>query len=251
MTKPPLAEATISEHAGVRYLHLGTPWVQGAMRLAKPDAIELDYVRRMMVWMLLRTPREVARGHAVQLGLGAAVITRYCQRALRMPTTVVEINRSVIDACRMWFRLGADTPRLRVIEADAAAWAADAANAGIADVLCVDLYDHEAAAPVLDSAAFYRDCLRLLADGGVMSVNLFGRDASFARSVERIAAAFGPEALLLLTPTREGNRIVAAIKHGVIPDRDTLAGRAQNVESRFGLPASKWLRGAKTFKIET
>ncbi len=30
---------TISEHAGVRYLHLDTPWVQGAMRLAKPDAV--------------------------------------------------------------------------------------------------------------------------------------------------------------------------------------------------------------------
>lgn len=245
-----LADATISEHAGVRYLHLGTPWVQGAMRLARPEAIELDYVRRMMVWTLLRAPRDVARGHAVQLGLGAAAITRFCHGRMRMDTTVVEINRSVIDACRMWFRLGPDSARLRVIEADAAAWAADAAHAGTADVLCIDLYDHDAAAPVLDSAAFYRDCARLLAECGVMSVNLFGRDASFARSVERIAAAFGPERLLMLAPTREGNRIVAAIKHGELPDRDTLALRAQNVESRFGLPAGKWLRGAKTLKIE-
>ena len=35
-TDPELAPATISEHDGVRYLHLGTPWVQGAMRLKKP-----------------------------------------------------------------------------------------------------------------------------------------------------------------------------------------------------------------------
>jgi spermidine synthase len=249
MKKQTLAAATISEHAGVRYLHLGTPWVQGAMRLARPDAIELDYVRRMMAWTLLRPPPDVARGHAVQLGLGAAAITRFCHGRMRMRTTAVEINRSVIDACRMWFRLGPDSARLQVQEADAAAWVADPAHAGLADVLCIDLYDHDAAAPVLDSAAFYRHCRALLADDGVMSVNLFGRDSSFARSVERIAAAFGPERLLLLAPTREGNRVVSAMAQGHIPDRDTLALRAQNVESRFGLPASRWLRGAKTLEL--
>ena len=40
-----LPEATISESAGVRYLHLGTPWIQGAMRIDEPLAIELEYVR--------------------------------------------------------------------------------------------------------------------------------------------------------------------------------------------------------------
>ena len=46
--------ATISEAGGVRYLHLGTPWVQGAMRIRKPLWPELEYVQRMLVWMLLR-----------------------------------------------------------------------------------------------------------------------------------------------------------------------------------------------------
>ena len=41
--------------------------------------------------------------------------------------------------------------------------------------------NHDAASPVLDSTAFYRDCFRVLADGGLMTVNLFGRDASFER----------------------------------------------------------------------
>jgi hypothetical protein len=51
-----LPEVTISESAGVRYLHLSTPWIQGAMRIDDPLAIELEYVRRMVVWMLLREP---------------------------------------------------------------------------------------------------------------------------------------------------------------------------------------------------
>ena len=40
--KPKFAPVTLSEMDGVRFLHFGTEWVQGAMRLRKPDAIELE-----------------------------------------------------------------------------------------------------------------------------------------------------------------------------------------------------------------
>ncbi len=240
--KPVLAPATMSEADGVRYLHLGTPWVQGAMRMAKPLALELDYVQRMMVWMLLRPQAELTRGQAVQLGLGAASITRFCHSVLRMRTTAVELNPTVITACRLWFHLPDDTARLKVIEADAADYVADASHLGSAQVLNVDLYDHDAASPVLDSAAFYRDCHSLLADEGVMTVNLFGRDTSFERSAARIAAAFGRDQVWSLRPTREGNTIVVATKGVENPERDTLAARAENIETRFKLPARKWLK---------
>jgi spermidine synthase len=45
-----------------------------------------------------------------------------------------------------------------------------------------------------------------------------------------------------LQPTREGNTVLLAIKGADVPDRATLVERAQIVESRFGLPARKWLR---------
>jgi spermidine synthase len=237
-----LASATISESDGVRYLHLGTPWVQGAMRLRKPLALELEYVQRMMAWLLLRPLDDLPSAHAVQLGLGAGSITRFCHAKLHMRTSVVEINPEVIGACRAWFRLPHAANRLEVLQMDAADYVADPAHAGSADALCVDLYDHDAASPVLDSEDFYRGCRRLLADGGVASVNLFGRDASFARSAERIAAAFGAERMLSLRPTREGNTIVLACKDAGWPDRSTLLARADAIESRFGLPARKWLR---------
>jgi spermidine synthase len=237
-----LAPATVSEHDGVRYLHLGTPWVQGAMRIRKPLHIELDYVQRMMACLLLRPAAEVSRGHAVQLGMGAGAITRFCHSTLRMKTTVVENNIAVIGVCRHWFHLPRDSVRLKVVEGDAAAWAANAANAESVQMLCVDLYDHEAASPVLDSSAFYRACQRLLADGGVMSVNLFGRETSFERSARRIAAAFGADQVRSLQPTKEGNTIVIAVKNAAMAGADELTARAQNVESRFALPARKWLK---------
>ena len=243
--EPELAPATISEADGVRYLHLGTPWVQGAMRIRKSLALELEYIQRMMAWMLLRPPGEASHGHAVQLGLGAAAITRFCHSTLRMRCTAVELNPSVVDACRMWFHLPADSARFAMLQMDAAAYVADADRAGSVQALCVDLYDHDAASPVLDSAAFYRDCHRLLDDGGVMSVNLFGRDASFERSAHRIAEAFGAECLRSLRPTKEGNTIVIASKNVAVPGREALAARADTIESRHGLPAKKWLRMLK------
>ena len=237
-----LAPVTISEFDGVRYLHLGTPWVQGAMRIRKSLGLELEYIQRMMAWMLLRPSGELSKGHAVQLGLGAGAITRFCHSSLRMRSTAVELNPAVINACRVWFHLPADSSRFQVLEMDAADYVADPQRIESAQVLCVDLYDHNAASPMLDSEAFYADCHRLLADGGVMSVNLFGRDASFERSAQRIAAAFGSVQVLSLQPTKEGNTIVVALKHGPLPDRETLAARADNIESRFKLPAKKWLR---------
>ncbi len=239
-----LAPATLSEFEGVRYLHLATPWVQGAMRIAEPQAIELDYVQRMMAWMLWRPADALSSGHAVQLGLGAATATRFCHQRLRMQrTTAVEINPSVIAACRHWFRLPADDRRLAVVNDDAARWVADPRHVQTVQVLLVDLYDHDAAAPVLDDEAFYRACRGLLVDGeGLMSVNLFGRDASFAASVGRIARVFGADQVWNLRPTREGNTVVIAARGVALPDRAALAGRADNIEARFGLPARKWLR---------
>lgn len=238
-----LPDATVSEFDGVRFLHLGTVWVQGAMRIARADAVELEYVQRMLAWMLWRPSRELASGHAAQLGLGAATLTRFCHHTLRMKTTAVEMNPAVIRIARQWFRLPPDDTRLAVVSADAAAWVADGAHHGKLQVLNVDLYDHDAAAPVLDDAAFYAHCRDVLSpDGGVMSVNLFGRDASFAASAEHIAAAFGRDQVWRMTPTREGNSIVIAARGVVVPGRDELERRAANIESRYRLPAQKWLR---------
>ena len=249
-SEPELAPATISEADGIRYLHLGTPWVQGAMRVRKPLALELEYIQRMMAWMLLRPSERLTRGHAVQLGLGAAAITRYCHSVIKMRTTAVELNRSVIDACRLWFRLPSDGARLQVLEMDAAEYAADPQRRETVDALCVDLYDHAAASPVLDSEDFYRDCHALLADGGVLSVNLFGRHASFERSAGRIAAAFGAAHIASLRPTREGNTVVLALKATPWPDRAMLAARADNIEARFQLPARKWLRMMRPWTVD-
>ncbi len=236
------APATLSEYDGVRYLHLDSIWVQGAMRIRKPHKLELEYIQRMMVWMLWRESESLCEGHAVQLGLGAAAITRFCHKLLRMRTTAVEINPTVIVACRAWFHLPENDARLSIINDDAAHWVAQTEQLQSVQVLNVDLYDHDAASPVLDDEEFYANCHGLLDDGGLMTVNLFGRDASFARSAARIAKVFGSDQVWSLAPTKEGNTIVVAARGVQIPGREELERRAANIETLFELPARKWLR---------
>ena len=243
MSDPTLPGATIAEHDGVRWLHLGdTPWVQGAMWVRAPNVIVLEYVQRMMAALLWRPSAALTQGHAVQLGLGAGAITRFCHRVLKLPrVTAVELNPAVIAAGRHGFKLGADDARLSLVEADAAAWIADPARRASVDLLQVDLYDHEAAAPVVDTAAFYAACRDALADGGVFSVNLFGRASSFAASASRIGEAFGVDHAWSLRPTREGNTVVVATRDVALPERAELLARASTIERRFGLPARQWL----------
>lgn len=237
-----LPEVTISEDSEVRFLHLGTEWIQGSMLLDAPFDIELDYVQRMMAWLLFVDPDSVPKRRALQLGLGSAALTKFCFKKLRTDTTAIEINPQVLAVCRQWFKLPADGPRLRVLLADAGEEIRRADHTGAYDALQVDLYDHEAAAPVLDSPDFYADCRAALTDDGCLTVNLFGRDASYERSLQSICAAFGSDAVWAFKPTRECNTVVLAQRTAERPTRMALLARAEVVQARWGLPAVKWLR---------
>lgn len=242
-------DATISESDGVRFLHLGSIWVQGAMRIRKPQVVELVYVQRMLASLLWLDPARYGEGVALQLGLGAGAITRFTHKALKMPTTVVELNPKVVDAGRLWFHLPAE---VQVVQADAGRWLREQAPPQSVRLLHVDLYDHEAAAPVIDSTAFYEDCRRVLDDEGVFSVNLFGRHASYDDSAARIAEAFGEDRVWSLQPTREGNTVVVATRSVPLPAHEELVARAATIEARFGphgLAARKWPRMVRPYRL--
>ncbi len=239
-TPSELPEVSVSDDGDVRHLHLGTPWIQGSMRIREPFEIELEYVQRMMGWLLFMEPAGVAGRHAMQLGLGAAAITKFCHKKLRMRTTAIELNPQVLAVCRSWFKLPPDSDTLQVVLADAAQEIRKQQWLGTVDALAVDLYDHEAAAPVLDSAEFYADCRRLLTEDGIMTVNLFGRTSSYERSLARMAEAFGEEAMWAFRPTREGNTVVLAQRTARALDTAALQAASAQVQARWDLPTARW-----------
>ena len=69
--KSPRHPVDISEEDGVRYLHFGSDWVQGAMRIARPWSHGRAYTREMMGGLLLRPASDWPRT-ALPGGLAAS-----------------------------------------------------------------------------------------------------------------------------------------------------------------------------------
>ena len=238
--KPKLAPITISELDGVRFLHSGTEWVQGAMRICNPEWIELEYAQQMMAWMLFTDrPR-----HIVQLGLGTGALTKFCYRQFpQAQVTAVELNPSVIMICQSMFMLPPDDERLTVIEADAMDFIADPARTGTIEALQVDLYDGAVRGPVLDTPEFYQACANSLATGGVMTVNLFGEHLSYVRNFEAMRTAF--DQVVCLQALHEGNVVVIAFKDLTVFDFIELHQRARQIMDTTRLPTKSWVNGIK------
>lgn len=245
--KPRFAPVTFSEEGGVRYLHFGTEWVQGAMRLSKPQHIELEYAQQMMAWLLfLATPARI-----VQLGLGAASLTKFAHRYLR-PAKVeaIELNPAVVVAARTMFELPHDDARLTVRELDAWDFVHDRANHGTIGALQVDVYDATARGPVLDSVSFYRAARACLTDAGIATINLFGDHPSYVRNMKRLKEAFDGR-VIALPEVHEGNRIALAFSGPALEVSWTaLEKRARLLESKLGLPAHQWVKALRAANAE-
>lgn len=237
--------ATTTTFQGVRSLHLGTSWVQGAMRLSKPDAIELEYVQMMMMWMLfLEQPR-----HIVQLGLGSAALTKFSyHRFPQAKVTAVELNPNVIAICGAQFGLPPNDERLNVLEMNALDFVLDTANHKAVDVLQVDLYDEEARGPVLDTPEFYQACYDCLSEDGVMTTNVFGDFRNYDKNLQAMEQVF--DAVVWLPEVHDANIIVIAFKKAPVLDFRVLYERAGAIKTRMNLPAKSWVDGLKAWMLD-
>jgi spermidine synthase len=197
----------ISEQAGVRSLHFSSDWVQGAMRISRPWALELDYTRDMMAALALRHAADWPR-RVLLIGLGAASLTKFLYRHRpRAKLTVVEINPAVVSAARQFFKLPDDPQRIRIEVGDGAAHVAK--NGAAYDLILVDGYDEDGKTGMLDTLPFYLNCQARLGDDGLLAVNLLSRRKDFAASVGRLTEAFAGRALAF-PPCVSGNAVAFA-----------------------------------------
>jgi spermidine synthase len=241
--KPLLSEpVTFSESGGVRYLHLGSPWIQGAMRLKDPDEIYLEYSQQMMAWLLFL--ESYPGMHIAQLGLGTGALAKFCLRYCPgVMNTGVELNPAVIVAARTMFHLPDDSRYLKVIQADALDFVKNAFHEERFDALQVDLYDAEAEGPVLSSLEFYQACFAVLKEPGVLTVNLFTRHRSFKINITNLCKAF-QNRVLIFPESHDCNAVAIAFKGPMIDiDWDFVAKRAKLIQKQTGLSTQNWAKG--------
>lgn len=220
----------ISEAHGVRSLHFGSEWVQGAMRIRDPLHLELEYTRHLMAALLLFDPLPAS---TLQIGLGAGSISKFLLHVLpEARHTVVEFDRRIPAFARAHFALPAP-PQLRVVIDEGAAWLARSREQQA--LIVVDAFDERARDDSTRGTAFYRDALSRLSPGGVLAVNVFGRERLYASAL-RALRAFAQPRVLALPRCATGNRVLLALdRSAVLPPAGVLAERARRLRAMSGL----------------
>ncbi len=256
--KAQFAPVTFSEEGGVRFLHFGTWWVQGAMRINKPDFIELEYAQQMMAGLLFLDPNDKRLNqvnkksnhqpfHMVQLGLGTGALTKFAHKAFpKAKVTAIDLNPAVIVAARVMVQLPPPNKNLEIIQGDALKYITAKKNSGSIDLLQVDLYDATARGPALSSPEFYQGCYDSLKSPGVMTVNLFGNHKSFKTNIKNICNAFNNR-VLVFQQVHDCNVVVIAFKgpHLEVDWKDVKA-RAEHLEKKYKLPTKAWVPGLRS-----
>jgi spermidine synthase len=242
-----MASIDVSETGGVRYLHFGSRWVQGAMRIGRPWALELEYTRELMFALLLRDggpegrrwPRTV-----LHIGLGAASLPRFFHRHRpHAAQTIVEIDPAVINVAQQVFKLPPEGPRLRIEIGDGVDYVISSERSF--DLIVVDGFDAKGRAGALDTLPFYCDCLARLSERGVLAVNLLTYPFGVRGSVDRLRRGFDGRVLAL---PKCGSGNVAALGAGgdaIDRSQEDLAAAAKTLRSETGLnlqPTLKRLR---------
>jgi len=212
------AKPFICETLTSKALYFSFSDTQSRMQLLQPDALDLEYTRTMMGFLLFE-PRPA---RLAMIGLGGGSLAKFCFRQLPAATIdVVEINPHVI-ALRDEFQVPPDGPRFQVIEGDGAHFVRYSPKRF--EVLLVDGFDIHGQPAALGSQHFYDDCLDVLQPGGILVVNLHSGHLQCASQMERIRRSFGGS-MLVVDDGEHSNSVVFACKGDTLERRAARASR--------------------------
>ncbi|WP_144630240.1 fused MFS/spermidine synthase [Bordetella genomosp. 13] len=238
MSRPTPPAAPFVQDAGTRRsLHFTPQEIQSSMSLLNPDALEIEYTRMMMGFLLFNP----APAHILMVGLGGGSLPKFCHRYLpRSRITVVEIDPAVI-ALREAFMVPPDGERFQVVEADAAQYLRGLQ--GEADVVLLDGYVAGGIPAPLCTAAFYADCHRALREDGLLVNNFHFNHADYHRYLDRLREAFG-HAMFEVVDDDMTNSVVFACKGDLLEDP-----AAAELKRPPAMAKEGWRQLLQTFKV--
>lgn len=198
----------VKENNGLRTLHFGSAWMQGAMRLDSPFDLVFEYTRVMMAALLLRGADFPKRVLLIGLGAGSQAKFLYRHRP-SAHLTVVEIEPKVVDAAYESFLLPVDPARIEVVIGDGVEFVKTTELTF--DLILVDGFNDHSHPGDLNTLPFYKACRERLSDQGILAVNLIGLSDGVKGGFAFIESAFGQRALRF-PRCASGNTIAFAVK---------------------------------------
>jgi spermidine synthase len=261
-------EVTLSN--GMRAVIRSDRWVPGAFELVvdgtpqshvdpeRPTELFFEYVSRMgqVIDQLPHGPIT-----ALHLGAGAFTLPRYIeatrpgsrQQVIELEPALVELVRETIPLPR-----GASI-RVRTGDARAGLARLPAGLRGAVDVLVVDVFAGARTPAHVTSVEFYRECAALLAEGGVLLVNIAdGGALAFARGqAATVSLVLADTAVLaesgVLRGRRYGNFVLVAANEELPLDwmPRLLAGGPHPASVVRGRDLRNWIAGAPVVQDAT
>jgi spermidine synthase len=228
----------VRQDADARTLQFeGYAAVQSRMSLLNPYALDLEYTRMMMGFLLFNSaPERIA-----MIGLGGGSLPKFCHRYLPASRIdVVEIDAGVI-ALRNEFLVPADDARFAVIQGDGADFVRQAPES--TDILLVDGYDVHGLPAQLCSQAFYDDCHGMLRPNGIMVVNLHLEGVQYQPCLHAMLNTFGA-GLLEVVDDDMTNSVVFACKGDLLRRADM-----DNIRRPDHIAKDAWRQLMPTFKV--
>jgi spermidine synthase len=234
---PPFA---IREAKGVRYLEFGPDSLQGAMRLARPSALEFEYTRDMLFGLLLYPgdwPRQV-----LVIGIGAGAHVRFLHRHFpETRITALEIHPGVLAAARQFFKLPAPSPRFSPVLADAANWI-KSAPPGHFDLILLDAFVADGPPAALETPDFLTACQKRLGTTGIFAANRLSGSADLAEGLRRIDTAFAGHSRALPADAHGNVVVLASRAPGLVHSFAELHENARALRQHTGLDLEPCLR---------
>lgn len=220
----------VTEERGMRVLHLGSRAIQSAMRMSRPWDLELAYTRAMMGFLMFNsTPHDV-----LMIGLGGGSLAKFIRKQRpQTHITAVEIDPRVIAAARAHFELPPDDATLSVIETDGALYVRQ--HPGSADIILLDGFDGGNQVEALATQTFYAACRRMLRPGGILVVNLWGRDSGFVEYFARLTRAFDGEVGWISVQNKTNVVLFAFAEPGAAARLEAAQPRLADLSKRYGL----------------
>jgi len=221
----------------MRALHFTGDQIQSRMSLLNPDALDLEYTRMMMGFLLF----DPSPSRITMIGLGGGSLPKFCHRyVVDARIDVVEIDPAVI-ALREAFMVPPDDARFSIMQGDGAEYVAELSD--VTDVLLVDGYGPRGIAEVLCTQAFYSDCHAALGESGLLVANLHVEHPDYERYLDRIRASFGA-AMFEVVDDDMTNSVVFACKGDLFADLQNIV-----VKRPPSMPRDGWRQLMPTFQV--
>ncbi len=227
----------VDEANALRSLQFGTQARQSTMFLNDPAALALSYTHCLMVCLLFaeRPPRS-----ALMLGLGGGSLVKFF--LTQFPDChldTVERRAAVLDVARRFFEV-ADDPRNTVHCEDGSDFLArhtgPSSGTRRYDVIIVDLHDSTGMAPAVRAPEFFPRCRQLLAETGILAINLwYGHRKEEEDAVrQNLERSFDPRPLYLPVAGKL-NCIALAFATAPATTAKAVARRAAQWQRRLGI----------------